>query len=810
MANSASDETIKIKNAAREAKDSFQSISAILATTAKTTKAAAEIQDRINKSVKGQADLADQLNVLEQEKQTYLQEYIKSGKIINDSMVVQMDLAIDITKSKIQQKDLEEEIKDLAEGYKDELFGSLGTLGQMLKAGTTLGFAMEALKGTTAAIGDIFKTTVGLASDLNQELGMSGAAAMEAGMMNFSAAAVFSKFSIAELNQATKDFATTMGTTAGLTNDLRNSMAAMSKMGVGGEDAAKMAQSMESAGGSANDMTEEISKMAQDAGVLASVTFKDMASQQKLMVGMSEKEIKLLAQKTIAMNKQGRSLSDMRGIADNMLDIESSMKAQAKARIMLGDKLTATQMEGMQGMTAAAMEFMNTGNTDALNAALDKTNMSAEKFKELGPLGMEQYAAAIGMSSDMLSEQIQKRDQAKKIEESSDLDKGLATALDLYQRTPDAIKEGTTALIGYIAQMGIMNLMQGKSVGLKNLIPGMGGKGGGGQTDLSNSEAKPTKASQGSGKGLKSLAGGLKAMGSGKVLAGIFNMALAGPALLLSLPAIPFLLFMGKVKLKALKDNFTGLGRGLSQMTQAAVGALVLLLAIPALALGMLAIPFLLFMSIPGLGAALTTNFAGLAAGLTAFGNPATAIAVLIGIGLLAALGVAMIPFAYSLSLLSPLVEAFGNIFIGVFAAIPPIITAVADGLVNMMNAVTMENVGAMLLLGPALMGVAFGLAAIGMMGVPGLLALTGLGAVTVLLAPTLMGIADSIGDMMGGSDDTDSNSDNSDSKLIDAINGLRGDIQSQPILISVDGKVVSEITKIQSRQGVSKNVYRK
>ena len=77
MANSASDETIKIKNAAREAKDSFQSISAILATTAKTTKAAAEIQDRVNKSVKGQVDLADQLNVLELEKQSYLQEYIK-------------------------------------------------------------------------------------------------------------------------------------------------------------------------------------------------------------------------------------------------------------------------------------------------------------------------------------------------------------------------------------------------------------------------------------------------------------------------------------------------------------------------------------------------------------------------------------------------------------------------------------------------------------------------------------------------------------------------------------------------------------
>jgi hypothetical protein len=599
-------------------------------------------------------------------------------------------------------------------------------------------------------------------------------------------------------------------------------MAAMSKMGVGGEDAAKMAQSMESAGGSANDMTEEISTMAQDAGVLGSVVFKDMASQQKLMIGMSEKEIKLLAQKTIAMNKQGRSLSDMRGIADNMLDIESSMKAQAKARIMLGDKLTATQMEGMQGMTAAAMEFMNTGDTTALDAALDKTNMSAEKFKELGPLGMEQYAAAIGMSSDMLSEQIQKREQAKKIEESSSTDKMLATALDYYQRTPDAIKEGTTALIGYIAQMTIMNLMQGKSVGLKNLIPGMGGKGGGGggQTDLSNSEAKPTKASQGSGKGLKSLAGGLKAMGSGKVLAGIFNMALAGPALIVSLPAIPFLLFMGKTNLKSLYKNFSGLARGLEKMGtgDALAGAGVLLVASISMAAGMLAIPFLAFMSLPGIGKTIQANFKGLSAGLSAFGNPATAIAVLIGIGLLAALGVAMIPFAYSLSLLSPLVEAFGNIFIGVFAAIPPIITAVADGLVNMMNAVTMENVGAMLLLGPALMGVAFGLAAIGMMGVPGLLALTGLGAVTILLAPSLMGIADSIGDMMGGdSDESESDTDDGDSALITEIKalgreliGMRGDIQSQPILINVDGKVVSEMTKIQNRQGVSNNGYRK
>ena len=78
------------------------------------------------------------------------------------------------------------------------------------------------------------------------------------------------------------------------------------------------------------------------------------------------------------------------------------------------------------------------------------------------------------------------------------------------------------------------------------------------------------------------------------------------------------------------------------------------------------------------------------------------------------------------------------------------------------------------------------------------------------------MGITDSIGDMMGGDSD-ESDTDGGNSALITEIKalgreliGMRGDIQSQPILINVDGKVVSEMTKIQNRQGVSNNGYRK
>ena len=68
-------------------------------------------------------------------------------------------------------------------------------------------------------------------------------------------------------------------------------------MGVGGEQSAMLAQSFEGAMGSAVDMTSEIKEMANDAGVMASVTFKDLAAQQRLMVGATKEEIELLAKK---------------------------------------------------------------------------------------------------------------------------------------------------------------------------------------------------------------------------------------------------------------------------------------------------------------------------------------------------------------------------------------------------------------------------------------------------------------------------------------------------------------------------------
>ena len=91
---------------------------------------------------------------------------------------------------------------------------------------------------------------------------------------------------------------------------------------------------------------------------------------------------------------------------------------------------------------------------------------------------------------------------------------------------------------------------------------------------------------------------------------------------------------------------------------------------------------------------------------------------------------------------------------------------------------------------GLSLIPLALGLAAI----TPFLPTLLALGATSAILGAIFGGGGESAGDSAGGGA-------GGGSELLDEIKGLRSDIQSQPILIQVDGKVVSEITKSQLKQ---------
>ena len=111
-----------------------------------------------------------------------------------------------------------------------------------------------------------------------------------------------------------------------------------------------------------------------------------------------------------------------------------------------------------------------------------------------------------------------------------------------------------------------------------------------------------------------------------------------------------------------------------------------------------------------------------------------TTLLEMVGIGLLALLGLAMIPFGYALSLITPLVESFGNIIIGVLAAVPPIITAIAAGMVSMLGAITLEKALAVSMLGLSFLTLAGSLLALSIASLFALPALMGLAFIVPLL----------------------------------------------------------------------------
>jgi hypothetical protein len=162
------------------------------------------------------------------------------------------------------------------------------------------------------------------------------------------------------------------------------------------------------------------------------------------------------------------------------------------------------------------------------------------------------------------------------------------------------------------------------------------------------------------GAGLTSLSEGLKAMGKdfGTVTKGILAVAMAGPAFLLFVPALPGLLVMAGVGMvgkfvtagfEAIANGLMKLGANFSEVMKGV--ALLAIMAIPMLML-IPALPGLLLMALIGVAAPLITGgFQALSTGLGILGNNFKN--VLMGSIAMAIIGASLIPFAYALSLMT-------------------------------------------------------------------------------------------------------------------------------------------------------------
>ncbi|NBT59901.1 hypothetical protein EBT16_14085, partial [bacterium] len=178
---------------------------------------------------------------------------------------------------------------------------------------------------------------------------------------------------------------------------------------------------------------------------------------------------------------------------------------------------------------------------------------------------------------------------------------------------------------------------------------------------------------------MKSIAEGIKEFGDTKVLFGATNLIPSGLGLTTMVPGYLGAKLFEKVDGKKLGESFKGLSEGLTGMGTAKVlkgaGALAVV-GVASLAL-IPAVPLLTTLGITG--PLIRKGLALLGKGIGSLGAAASNPQFLTGILALGALGVVMIPLAYALSLLSPLVESFGKAINSAFSGIADVIRSVGE-----------------------------------------------------------------------------------------------------------------------------------
>lgn len=190
-------------------------------------------------------------------------------------------------------------------------------------------------------------------------------------------------------------------------------------------------------------------------------------------------------------------------------------------------------------------------------------------------------------------------------------------------------------------------------------------------------------------------------------------------------------------------------------------------------------------------GATASGGFLALGTSLGAFGAaaaPAIPIILAIGLALLAASPAIRVIG----EVIKSLAQVIGNVLMKALEMLPSIVQSVANGFTQIISTLSMDNIGPLLLLGPAFLGMAAGLSALAIVGaatLPILLPLVGALTMLGVVAPALSGLGDTIGGLAGGGE-------GSLKAVEEKLDTLIGVIQKGGV-INMDGQKVGEVVAL-------------
>lgn len=527
-------------------------------------------------------------------------------------------------------------------------------------------------------------------------------------------------------------------------------------LGLSAEQATKLAIQTKMSGQNVDTFKKNVmagvkqSNLQNKTGVEYGVVIKDILDTSEDVTMSLGNNPKKLAAAATAARSFGLSLQQVDDIAGNLMNFEESIGNELEAQLLTGKNINLSK----------ARELALNNDLEGVANELAKNGASATEFASMNRIQQEGLAKALGMSREQLAKSVLAQEASKSL-----TDKQRAAVMGMseaeYERV--SVQERIQTSLDKIAQAfapilekfvipivevltKLMNLplvpyfllagVAVRSLGLS--ISGVG-KAFGSMFSLGK-QALTGLVGLTKGGGLKTALGGIK----DKLIGGFTQGATGGAASTAASTAATGGQAGGGLMESFSKVNTTSLLKGAAAMAVASAGIFIFAKAIQelekikdwtnvAIGLGAFAVSMGVLAAVgnvagPGLtalGAALNSFGAAM---MTGFG----------AVGLLALTGAA-IGLGFALNLAAPGIEAFGTVVTAVFAGVASLIPVIVDGFVTLISTIT-EGIGPMLLLGPALFGIAAGLSALSLAGITAIPAIGGL-VMLAAVAPKLASI---------------------------------------------------------------------
>ena len=513
-------------------------------------------------------------------------------------------------------------------------------------------------------------------------------------------------------------------------------------MGLTAEEAGGIAIMAQTSGKSVDDITESVVATtsafngANRSAVSQGQILRDVANTAdsiKLSLGNNDIAITKAA---ASARRLGMDLGRVDQIASSLMDFEDSIGKELEAELLTGKELNLEK----------ARELALTNDLAGLGEELFKNSSDIAEFGKMNRIQQESYAAALGMSRDELAKVAYQKGLDLKM---TDEQAAKAAGVNAEEMKRVAVQEnfakalekiaGALApildIVGDILSMPLVPyLILGAAAvskiggGLIGTVKSMGSLAKGALDFVKNLNMK----------GIGDFFGGLK----GKLgdLKGAFKDGFAGDMV----KSKSGKMFSKDSPQGKMITNLSGKAEdtagGLADKAKDAVAGKAEELGDKVGGVGDKTKTLN-----KGAGEGIKGFFKALGQGFRAFAlamatpTPLGPVGVVMAVSLAVITG-AIIGLGYALGLAAPGIAAFGTVVTAAFAGIAGLITAVSDGFVKIIGAVSMDNIGPMMLLGPALFGIAAGLSAVAFAGLAAIPAIGGL-VLLAAVAPKLASI---------------------------------------------------------------------